>query len=542
MRATPKALTTVANRAGVKQKVLAVAAAGTVGMALIAGAGVKGMADVHDASVDRANMQDNIAYQDRVIQHAGKLESAVFAMEVAALAAAAKGQPIPADSEAIKMYDAAKALVAQDLAAFPTTGMSAKGLAMLDELRKLGADGIAKSDAGIAVLRTDPAAGVVKLNTEAGAASDAFVKYLGDMRTAANGRIAAANDNEESTSRRAQLLIGAALLLAILVMGAVALSLVRRLTRDLNAVKRSLQAMGGGDLTVSADIDSEDEIGVLAKAAEETRESMRSIIAKVGSASTAVATTARAVSDSSIAMRDDASGSAAMLGTMSANAEDVSRNVQTVAAGTEEMTASIREIAKSANDAAGVAAQAVHVADTTNATVAKLGESSAEIGNVIKVITSIAEQTNLLALNATIEAARAGEAGKGFAVVANEVKDLAQETSKATEDIGHRVEAIQVDTQAAVAAISQISAIIAQINDTQSTIASAVEEQTATTNEMGRNVTEAASGSQSIATGVAQIAGTADSTQASAADNVAKTAELRQRAAELQELVSHFHV
>ncbi|MFN8192797.1 MAG: methyl-accepting chemotaxis protein [Nocardioidaceae bacterium] len=114
---------------------------------------------------------------------------------------------------------------------------------------------------------------------------------------------------------------------------------------------------------------------------------------------------------------------------------------------------------------------------------AELGNSSAEIGNVIKVINSIAEQTNLLALNATIEAARAGEAGKGFAVVANEVKELAQETAKATEDIGHRISAIQSDTENAVTAITEISAIIAQINDTQTTIASAVEEQTATTNE-----------------------------------------------------------
>ena len=143
--------------------------------------------------------------------------------------------------------------------------------------------------------------------------------------------------------------------------------------------------------------------------------------------------------------------------------------MQTVASGTEEMTASIREIAKNAQDAAGVAASAVQVADQTNATVAKLGESSAQIGDVIKSITSIAEQTNLLALNATIEAARAGEAGKGFAVVANEVKDLAQETANATEDISHRVEQIQIDTEAAVSAISEISAIIARINDTQST-------------------------------------------------------------------------
>ena len=163
---------------------------------------------------------------------------------------------------------------------------------------------------------------------------------------------------------------------------------------------------------------------------------------------------------------------------VSAAAEQVSRNVQTVATGAEEMGASIREIAQNANEAARVAGTAVEVAHATNETVCKLGASSREIGEVVKVITSIAEQTNLLALNATIEAARAGEAGKGFAVVANEVKDLAQETAKATENISRMIEAIQGDTAGAVEAIGQISAVIGQINDYQTTIASAVEEQT----------------------------------------------------------------
>ncbi len=173
---------------------------------------------------------------------------------------------------------------------------------------------------------------------------------------------------------------------------------------------------------------------------------------------------------------------------MTAATEQVNRNLQTVATGAEEMSATIKEIAKNASEAARVASEAVKSAATTNATVSKLGDSSVEIGQVIKVITSIAQQTNLLALNATIEAARAGEAGKGFAVVANEVKELAKQTAKATEDISQKINAIQGDTKSAVDAIGNISGIINQINDISNTIATAVEEQSATTNEMSRNV------------------------------------------------------
>jgi len=206
------------------------------------------------------------------------------------------------------------------------------------------------------------------------------------------------------------------------------------------------------------------------------------------------------------------------------------------------MGASIREIAKNAHESAKVATGAVKVAEETNQIVSKLGESSTEIGQVIKVITSIAQQTNLLALNATIEAARAGEAGKGFAVVANEVKELAKQTAKATEDISRKIEAIQTDTKSAVGAIGQISEVIRQVNDISNTIATAVEEQNATTNEMARNVGEAAKGSSEITRNISGVAEAAKSTTQGAGDSAKAAESLAHMSTELRELVQKFTI
>jgi len=239
-------------------------------------------------------------------------------------------------------------------------------------------------------------------------------------------------------------------------------------------------------------------------------------------------------------MAGNAEETATQANVVSAASEQVSANVASVASASEEMQASIREISKNANESARVAKNAVSVAQTTNATVKKLGESSQEIGNVIKVITSIAQQTNLLALNATIEAARAGEAGKGFAVVANEVKELAKQTAKATEDISQRIEAIQGDTRGAVGAIEEISNIINQVNDISNSIASAVEEQTATTNEIGRSVAEAAQGVGNIAKNISGVAVAAKNTTQGANDTQKASQDLSRMAAQLQMMTSKF--
>ena len=307
-----------------------------------------------------------------------------------------------------------------------------------------------------------------------------------------------------------------------------------------SSILEVVQAAGAGDLTSEVKVRGNDPIGQVGEGLASFLENFRQNIGDIAGNAQSLAGSSEELTAVSQQMSANSEETTTQAQVVADATKKVNENVQTVASGTEEMSSSIKEIAKNASRAAEVANEAVQVADNTNETISKLGESSNEIGQVIKVITSIAQQTNLLALNATIEAARAGDAGKGFAVVANEVKELAKETAKATEDISNKIEAIQTDTKDSVDAIGKIGEIIGQINDIQGTIASAVEEQSATTNEMARNVDDANRGTSDITENIDSVAKAAQDTTRGATDVEKSASDLTKMAADLQTMVGNF--
>ncbi len=440
---------------------------------------------------------------------------------------------------------ASKASVYAWLDTVDTSAMSPAELAAFAQLRPAWDSYFGWDDQVVEWVRPGTREGLATAQTsinggDAGEGYTIVLDIADEIAASAQDRLAGLQDQQAAAQTLAVRLLVAAGIAGVVLAALLAWLLARSLIGPLDRIRAVAEAVGERDLTRTTGLTRRDEVGRTGAALDTAVTEVRALVAQLDTSADAVAVAAQELSASSAQIAASAEDTSARTGVVSTAAEEVSRNVATVAAGAEQMSASIREIAQNANEAVRVAATAVGAAEATNASVHRLGDSSRKIGDVVRTIRGIAEQTNLLALNATIEAARAGEAGKGFAVVANEVKELAQETARATEDIARRVEAIQADTGGAVAAIGRIGEVIGQINDYQLTIASAVEEQTATTNEMSRSVAEAATGSTEIATTITGVWTAAGSTTEALGATRVSVQELSLMATELRSAVARF--
>jgi methyl-accepting chemotaxis protein len=365
--------------------------------------------------------------------------------------------------------------------------------------------------------------------------SDAVKSLLGDT-TAHNVTAARAG-----SSGMKQIILIVTVVTALLV-GAAVWFVARIIAAPIATTKTLLEQVAGGDFRHRVTVRSRDDLGEMGDALNQTVDRVGQAIADISRNAATLAESAQDLTGVSRRVSAGAERTAAEAAAASGSATQVSDDVQAIAAGADQMRASISEIALNATTATGIVANAVTAAEGANQTVTKLSGSSEQIGHVAKVIAAIAEQTNLLALNATIEAARAGELGKGFAVVAGEVKDLASETAKATEDIARQITALQADSAEAAGAIGGITSTINEVADIQQSIAAAVEEQSASTQEIGSRVAGAASRTGDIAARVGAVTTTSQEATSAAAQTQQAAQELAATADNLRSVISQFQL
>jgi methyl-accepting chemotaxis protein len=323
----------------------------------------------------------------------------------------------------------------------------------------------------------------------------------------------------------------------------IALYVRKSITSPLNNTKKYINDLAESRL--NGNIDGIDYVGVTGQIASSVlvlQQNLRHAIKEISDNSMVISSSSEELAAVSAQLNSYAEESSSQAHEVANTSASVSQSTQVVASSAEEFSASIREISINAMEASNVANKAVQIASNTNSQMAKLRNSSVEIGAVLGVISGIAEQTNLLALNATIEAARAGELGKGFAVVANEVKELARSTAKATNEIGNSINTIQSDAKSAIESLEEITQIINKISDISNVIAAAVEEQAATVGEISRSIFTSAAGSSAITQNIQGVADSSGKITQGSAEIQSSSVELARVSSQLRALVSRFEL